>query len=162
MREELAEKIRAEAKSEFDALLESERELFAKNLAEEKRKWREAEGEKLSARINSRLDGCMAEVGSSVEKVLRPFVAGQVLNAMTDDFIGALRSLAANHDHPMISLKGPRDLLDIVCVKLHEKNIVFEALESEQVDVSVAIGSSLLETRMGEWLERLRERTTPQ
>ena len=143
-------------RSEYDALLEEERSAFAAHLLEERRQWAAEEGNRLGEQFNLALDRGIEGVRTSIETILEPFVAREILESLLADFIATLRTVLADRDSPPIRLSGPRDLLDILRARLARENVTVSFAEIDRIDVEAKIGSTVIETCMGEWIHKLR------
>ncbi len=157
-REELIARIRAEAKMEFAAQLFKERQASEERMTAERGKWVSEEGERLSDQITLTLKESMSELACAIETILRPFVVGNLLRQLLDDFVETLQALAANRADPFVRLSGPSDLTEAIGAKLSEKGVATEIVVSEEVEVKATIGATTIATNMREWLESQGQR----
>lgn len=146
----------AAAKEEFGALLESERQLFAQRLSDERSRWVNEEGGRLSEAFRCSINENIEALRSTVEKILEPFVARSVLEALIDDFVKTTRAAVGDTSNPVIQFSGPRDLLEIISAKLSKDNIAARIADYEGVEVRAKIGPTTIETRFAEWLRHIR------
>jgi hypothetical protein len=150
------EEMQRALRSEYDARLEEERAAFAAHLIAERRQWAAEEGNRLGEQFNLALDRGIEGVRSSIENILEPFVARGILESLLADFMATLRTVLADRDSPPIQLSGPRDLLDILRARLARENVTVSYAEIDRIDVEAKIGSTVIETCMGEWIRKLR------
>jgi hypothetical protein len=149
--------VEAELRAEFDAALEKEKAAAADRLAAERRKWSMEEGGRIGARFHHALEIGVAAIRGDLEQILEPFVTREILERLLKDFMARLRARLADEDNPTLQLSGPPDLLEIIAEKLKSEKIETEIVESDAIDVTARIGDTLLETRMEEWINRIRE-----
>jgi len=154
---ELRERIEAELKAQFDAALEKEKADIADRIAAERRKWTMEEGARIGSLFHQALEVGVASIRSDLEHILEPFVTREILERLLKDFMMRLRARLADEDAPTLQLSGPPDLLEAISDKLKSEKITTSIVKNDGIDVSARIGSTLVETRMEEWLNRLRE-----
>jgi hypothetical protein len=152
-----AEEIRAAVAAEFNALLEQERNGFEERLAAERVLWADEEGARLAEQFHGALGECSIAVRSALECLLRPFVTHAILERSLADFMDAMRGALADRVNPVIQLYGPSDLLEIVRERLAQENISASATRMDTIDVKAIIDQTIIETRMKEWINRLRD-----
>lgn len=155
-RERILEEIRAAAKIEYDALLEQQCAAFAARSIADRALWASDEGSRLGEQFHLALDRCMEGVQASIASILEPFVAHEILQSLLADFTTTLQTILADRQQPPIRLSGSRDLLEIIRSRLALENVTVSVADAAGIDVEAKIGSTLVETCMGEWMSRLR------
>lgn len=157
LRAELVEEGRAAAMAEHEEALARERAGFVLRLENERRRWAREEGERLGEEFRHALDAFAARVGEDVERILEPFVTGEVRSRMLASLIERLRTLIADRDNPVVHLSGPTDLLDPLCEKLNGEGVATRIEDVGGVDVRARFDSTTIETRLEEWIGELRD-----
>jgi hypothetical protein len=156
MRSELIEEGRAAAWAEYEDAIARERVAFAAQLQGERSRWTNEEGERLAERFHAALDDFSARVGEDVERILEPFVIREIREQMIVSLLDRLRIMIADRENPIVHLSGPADLLEAVSGKLNGDGVATRIEEADGVDLRARVGSTSVETRLGEWIEQLR------
>jgi hypothetical protein len=157
LRAELVEEGRVAAMTEHEEALARERAGFVLRLENERRRWAHEEGERLGEEFHHALDEFASRVSEDVERILEPFVTGEVRSQMLASLMERLRTLIADRDNPVVHLSGPTDLLDAVCEKLNGEGVATRLEDVGGVDVRARLDSTTIETRLEEWIGELRD-----
>jgi hypothetical protein len=150
-------RVEAELQAVFDAALEKEKAEMNDRIAAERRKWSVEEGGRIGARFHQALEIGVASMRGDLEKILEPFVTREILERLLKDFMTRLRARLADDDNPTLQLTGPGDLLEIISEKLRSEKVSTQLIESDAIDVTARIGATIIETRMEDWINRIRE-----
>jgi citrate lyase gamma subunit len=161
--ERLREELRAEIEKSFAEKLEeekralvAEKKAFEEKFDADRAAWRKETGARIAEEIRGEFDKCAASLRDALAGLLKPFLSRQFLEKSLNDFVEVVTTSAADRDNPVVELEGPADLLEIVAGKLEQENIVVRVIEKDRFDVSARIDSTQIETRMEEWLRRLK------
>jgi len=161
--DEIRAELRAELEAGFEEKLAQEREAFdkeraeaAEKLTEARKTWAREEGVRLAASIKRNFDDNAQSMRDAVARLLTPFLTHKFLERSLSDFIDVLKNAAAEKDEPVIELHGPADLLEIVAERLSEDKIAVRTVETDTTDIAARIDNTLIESRMEEWVRRLR------
>lgn len=162
-REKAREELRAELEREYEAKLEEERQAFEKEreafdqrLEALRATWVEEEGKRIAQAIQQDLESSFGNIRDALAQILTPFLTHSALTHSLEDFIETVRSAALDEANPLVELKGPPDLLDVARERLSQEQISLRTIETDGVDIAAKINSMLIETRMEEWVRRLR------
>lgn len=162
-REKAREELRAELEREYEAKLEEERQAFEKEreafdqrLEVLRATWVEEEGTRIAQAIQQDLESSFGNIRDALAHILTPFLTHSALTHSLEDFIETVRSAALDEANPLVELKGPPDLLDVARERLSQEQISLRTIETDGVDIAAKINSMLIETRMEEWVRRLR------
>lgn len=163
-REKAREEIRSELDREFEAKLDEERKAFQKEreafdqkLEAARATWVEQQGAKVADVIHKDIQACEENLRDALSRLLKPFLTHRALKQSLDDFVEAVSSVVADQANPVIELQGPADLLEVVCERLSREGVAIRATENGGADLVARINSTLIETRMDEWVRRLRD-----
>ncbi|MGJ0391818.1 MAG: hypothetical protein ACR650_03535 [Methylocystis sp.] len=163
-REKAREEIRSELDREFEAKLDEERKAFQKEreafdqkLEAARATWVEQQGAKVADVIHKDIQACVENLRDALSRLLKPFLTHRALKQSLDDFVEAVGSVVADQANPVIELQGPADLLEVVCERLSREGVAIRATENGGADLVARINSTLIETRMDEWVRRLRD-----
>ena len=163
-REEL-EKAVADARAEAEERLSAAHELEMLALAQEneaaiERIHREL-GEQAGASIAGRLSGLEARLTESttavVARILGVALSEQVTRDAVDQLAGTIRAALADREVVRLRVQGPLSLLEALRPALGAYAERAEFVETQGLDVSVALDSSLFETRIADWSAALSE-----
>ena len=162
-REKAREELRAELEQEYEAKLEEERQAFAKErdafdqrLEALRATWVEEEGTRIAQVIQQDIESSIGKIRDAIGHVLAPFLTDSARTRSLEDFIETVRSAALDEANPLIELRGPPDLLEVTKERLSREQISLRTVETDSVDIAAKINSTLIETRMEEWVQRLR------
>jgi hypothetical protein len=140
--QEKADAERQEAEADFDAKLLSERE-----------RWAQDEAVRIDAALVAGFDVLTRDISHCAEQVLRPFVDVAMRQKAVVDLTDTLKRLG--EDAPLLRVTGPVDLIDALrkCEALPQKIVDFQS--GDQIDVKVVAQPTIIETRIGAWMQRL-------
>lgn len=162
-REKAREELRAELEQEYEAKLEEERQAFAKErealdqrLEALRATWVEEEGTRIAQVIQQDIESSIGKIRDAIGHILAPFLTDSARTRSLEDFIETVRSAALDEANPLIELRGPPDLLEVTKERLSREQISLRTVETDSVDIAAKINSTLIETRMEEWVQRLR------
>ncbi len=86
---------------------------------------------------------------------MTPFVSDRIAAHALDELVQSLRTAIEIGDASIISMKGPRDLLEKLRSALADKGVAIDCFVEEAMDVRIALGSTVIETRLDDWMRRL-------
>ncbi|KAF2990650.1 hypothetical protein MJC1_02413 [Methylocystis sp. MJC1] len=162
-REKAREEVRAELERDYEVKLEDERQAFEKEreafdqrLEALRATWMEEEGARIAQVIHQDIESCFENIRGALAHILTPFLTQNALTRSLDDFIEAVRSAALDQTNPLVELQGPPDLLEVARERLSQEQISLRTIETNSLDIAARINSTLIETRMEEWVRRLR------
>ncbi|MBI1867129.1 MAG: hypothetical protein HYS06_02325 [Methylocystis sp.] len=156
IRQKLSEETRAAMQGECAALIEAERAQFVERLNAERSMWSIEQGNRLGENFCKAISDLTANLEATLEKILEPFVVQGVREQMVGGFVAQVRTLLADRKAPVIQLSGPMDLLNAVCARLNSADVATNVTETDEVDVKARLDSTVIETRMQEWMHYLR------
>lgn len=148
---------RAEAEAECERLRAEDRVRFDEELAESRRGWAEAEGERLAKHVTDSLAELEASIAETAARAIGPFLAAPMRTRAIDELGEAITSLLADNEHPNLRVTGPQDLLDRIRTHLGDRAASISFQPGETADVRVISNSTVIETRLRAWLDRLAE-----
>lgn len=149
------EEIYAEAEAKFAATLDDERQAFERRLKEERERWVAEQSEKLRRLLTRAFDDAMTGLRSDLTRILCPFVSREIADQVLDDLVAAARKGLSGENAAAVTISGPRDLLEKLEAALNADNITMASQESNEVDAQVAFASTIVESRLSEWIGRL-------
>lgn len=147
---------RAAAQDELAMAISDERRAAAKQLEDQRRLWKDREGERLAAAITTGLATIETRIAETVATIIEPFVTERVRIAACSDVVATVKDISNRSRGVAIELKGPDDLVRSVAERL-PKDIVVTTLASEGPEVRAIVDQTIIETRIGAWLQRLSE-----
>lgn len=139
-----------------DARLEEQRASFAAELDAAREAWRE-EIAALSSGLGTALRDNGRQIGDAVAQALQPFLSEAVTKRAVEELCAILTDLTVANLGMQVEVTGPSDTFEAVRQGLPPS--LADALKftpGEGIEITVKAGASLLETRIGAWLEELR------
>jgi len=112
-----------------------------------------------------RIDACIAEMANAIGIAVSAEVAKPLSTIMTETVTAkAVEELAALVTASIldgavgtITVSGRRAMFDSLAAKVHPDGVLLAFVESQDVDLSVTIGDTVLVTRMSAWADSLRD-----
>lgn len=151
------EAMRIELEAQLRAALQEERQAYEQRLQAARAQWTSQTAEEFSQRMCRAFDAAFDALREDVSAILTPFVSREIAAQALDETIMAARAALADENAPAISLRGPKDLLDKMRESLNSAKIAMAAQESDDVDLSVDMSKTRIETRLGDWMRRLSD-----
>lgn len=148
---------KAAVEATLQAKLEALRTETAEELACERQAWVTNEAGRLAAALTAGLQQVQATIAESAARVLAPFVTDQVRAKALDELQRSLEALVSKDAGLSVRMSGPSDLLDALRARLDGHSLAVTYQPSDDCDVRVAAGQTLIETRLGLWMAALRE-----
>jgi hypothetical protein len=144
------------ATAEWGERLEQERRAHEEKRAEERSAWLEEQASALASSLTTGLQDLERRIADSTGRILAPFIASELRVKAVANLCTELDILLRKDGGIALSISGPDDLLERLREKIGDRaeSVAFEA--GAGPDVRVEAGETLLETRLGAWLERLR------
>jgi|GEM_PF-662268 len=146
---------RAEAEQAFEERLAVEREQFAQLLVDERARWSAEESERLAVAFAAAAETLVATVAEASSRALVPFVTSRARERAITDLVATLGGLLADRRHPVVTVSGPRDLVAELANRLGPRGDGLTFEPSDRPDVRVTADSTIIETQLAAWLDRL-------
>lgn len=141
---------------ELEDRLELERISIDERVKNERKHWTEQESERLSEKIHSAVSGGLSEFERRLAGVLTRLTERKLGERMTEEFCRTIQIALADEESPILSLHGPKDLLESISQKLERRGITISKTIDPQPDIFARFGQTMLQTRVDELLEELR------
>lgn len=107
--------------------------------------------EKIEAGVADAGDRLVRIVGDTVAAVLEPILTETLARRSVDALCERLRAIARPGAGLRLRLTGSRALFDTLAARLSARDWVFDFTEGDDVDLSIEIDSTIIETRLGAW-----------
>jgi hypothetical protein len=144
------------ARSEYEAQFLQERLAFEARLTAERDKWTRQESIKLSGDIKAAFAEVESRIAGSVECIIRPFIVEALRRKMIDLLAENIGILLSGRERPVVEIHGPEDLLAALRKKLSPFSCAINYSPEASIDVRVVADQTMIESRIGEWLDRIR------
>lgn len=154
---QLRAELRAEADDRMCRALDQQAARFAVERDAMRRAWVAEEAGVLSAALASAMAEVRGQIADVVAEALRPFLTEQAVEKAIDGLAAQIRRVLADPDHPVLTVSGPADLLARVSAALAAEAGAVSFQPDERADIRVVAGTTLLETRIQDWIGRLTE-----
>jgi hypothetical protein len=145
------------AKAAFDAEIQSRNQTFDTEFAAARQTWAREQGEALVQGLAVAVDAMRGSIAEVVERILMPFVEEAVRRKAIEELIGIIELLVSKDEGVSLQIAGPQDLLQIIKERLGENTASITYLPNADCDVRVTAGKTFMETRLVEWMTRLKE-----
>ena len=148
---------KAAAMALLDAKLEEQRAAFARQLASERQGWVAREADALAARLATGLRELEVRIADSAARVLAPILNAELRRQAIAQLRADLEVLLTRDPGLGIAISGPEDLLHPLREHLAGKACAVTYTVSAEPDVRIAVGPTVLETRLGAWAAKIEE-----
>jgi hypothetical protein len=138
-----------------------EREALHRNaLAAAREAWTREESSQLAEQFAKGLQDLEARLADAAARILKPFLAAQLHKRAVAELADCLAALSAREEAAEINVCGAPDLLEALRSRLGDNlgNITYRPDAASEV--RVAVGQTVLETRIGAWMARIEEAVT--
>lgn len=144
----------AQAQSATQEELARLRAEHAAELERARQAWADQIAAALAAQLQPALDAIGNQIADTVGRLLRPFLEGELRDAASRALIEQIAPLLSGADGALVRIAGPRELIETLRrVFPPERAASFE--ESEAAEVTILVGETMIETRIGAWIARL-------
>jgi hypothetical protein len=146
---------RAAALVDQDQALARQQAAFDQKLAAERQKWAAEQGVILGELLVTQLRDIEDRIAGQVSRVLKPVVADHVRGRAVDELARMLEGMLAKGDYAKVTVSGPEDLLAPVEARLSGLAAGVSFLPADGVDLVVSADETILETRIGSWVQAI-------
>ncbi len=133
----------AQLNAEHAAALEGARRLWADELAA-----------RLAEQVQQALDEIGSQVADTVGRLLRPFLEAELRDAASRALIAQITPLLNGTDGALIRVAGPALLVETLR-RVFPAGSAATFEETEATEVTILVGETMVETRIGPWLAKL-------
>ncbi|MCB5177754.1 hypothetical protein [Microvirga lenta] len=147
----------AAARREFEAELASARTQAEERLAAERMKWVQEEAACFTQQMDEALRNLEARLVDRVARIMTPFLTDALRSQMIEELQATVSSLLANNQNAVFKVSGPKDMLSALSDHLGAGNPRIEIAFNDEIDVSILMGDTFIETQLGAWIGRLAQ-----
>lgn len=147
--------LRAEADDRLCRALDQQAARFTVELDTARRAWAEEEATVLAKAVSAAMADLKAQIAETAAAALRPFLAEGAREMALRDLIEQLGRILTDPNHPALTISGPADLLARVSAALAYDAGSVSFRPDGHPDVRVVAGTTIIETRIQEWIARL-------
>jgi hypothetical protein len=148
---------RAAAQEEHEVKLASQQSLFAKRIDLERQKWIVGVAAKFTDTLTNGMRDMEMRITDATARILRPFVEAELHAKAVAELQANLAALLAAEPGVSLHVKGPANILAVLEKQLASKQPPATFEITDEVDVQITASQATLETRLGEWLAKLKE-----
>jgi len=148
---------KAAAIADMEGQIEQEREHNKKQLELERYTWASRETDALTERIDSGFKEIETKLADIIARILRPFLTEVSRNRAIAELLSALDMILAADEGVTLEISGPEDLLELLREKLNSRNIAVLFTPSDEPEVRMVAGQTIVETCLGQWVQRVEE-----
>jgi hypothetical protein len=148
---------RSTAEAEMQERLAEAERRFEERIAAERLRWTTEESEQLCGEIGSAVSQLGGGVAEAVARILAPFVSEAVRAEAVAELAKATEALLSNSHDVRLRISGPGDLLEALGERLGDTAAGVQFVPGPVSEVRVVGGSTLIETQLRAWAERLQQ-----
>lgn len=142
----------------FEAKFQEFQQQTAARMQEEREAWTLEQADRLMAALQEASVDLEERLSAAIAPILVPLLEASVAQRALEDLRALMVPLLEREDRPVLKISGPADLVEALRQKLGDPPAcVFEP--SDQPDVRVVAGETVLETQIRDWVGRLRQTT---
>jgi len=119
--------------------------------------WAEQQAAQMSAQILEALGRIEALISERVANILMPFLSEALRQQAIHELNEALAVLLFGDNAKLIKITGPEDLLATMKAQLGLHEGVIEFVPGEQVEISVIMQDTTIQTQLDSWSNRLKK-----
>lgn len=153
---------RAAAEAAHVAAFAAQKAAFEAKLAAEREQWAAAEGARLAELLTAGLLDIEQKISDRVGRILAPVVAAEVRRGAVASLAETLRGMVLKGTYARLNVSGPPDLVAALEAQLGDAREALRFDVSEGVDLVVNADDTVLETRIGAWVQALGCDSTPE
>ena len=146
---------RAAAQAQFDRRLEEQKAAYEVQLAAARHAWASEEGARLAEQLTAGMRQIESMVADTVARILRPFLTAEVRRQAIAGLRAELEIVLQKDAGIAVSIAGPDDLLSALREQLAGRVEAVTYLPGPGIDVRIDASGTVLETRLGTWLETI-------
>ena len=146
------------ARVEYERKLAEAEAAFEERLAVQRALWVSEQGTAFAARIDNAFDSLGNDVGDAVAAILAPFLEGSLRARIVEELLRTLAKVLKGGKPASLKITGPDDLLDSIRRALGDSAAAIEFEATGDVDVRVVADSTVIETQLEAWLQRISGR----
>ncbi|WP_157961472.1 hypothetical protein [Microvirga flavescens] len=146
---------RAAALHEAQETLALERARFAEQLSAERERWLSKESEQLSSQLTDAVQHLEEKLADSMARIITPFLSDGVRRQILDEFVANLSSLLEDRGKPVVTVRGPGDLLDALSDRIGSAAMAVSFVKADEPEVSAVVDDTMIETQFAAWGARL-------
>lgn len=147
----------AEATARYEEELAEKEQQFTHRLEEAQNEWKAELADDFISTLTLGLQGIKDDVADGVAMVLRRYIDEQTRLQMLQELTDALSAILNDETVSKIEISGAPGLLDLIKERLPDTVPAISWRENERAEVQVKVDSTVLETRISDWLSRIGE-----
>jgi len=151
------EALRRDFEAEMADALQKQAAAHEEALSNARAQWIEQQAEALARRIDENIAMAFESLRMDVSRILSPFVSREIQSEALKELIDATRQALEDETSPAIRLSGPKDLIEKIAQAIAAEPVAVTLAETDEVDVTVDLGLTKIETRLDAWMRRLCE-----
>jgi hypothetical protein len=145
------------ASAEFEAHLASERQQFQDELAQARAQWAAETSDAFVQQISEGLEALRHQLADAVGDVLMPLIATVARDRAIEQLIEELSELSRDQQGLRVEVSGPEDVIEALRERLPVLGLDVAWLSDNQCEVNITAGATVVETRLNQWIDQVRE-----
>ena len=145
----------AEIERRVAAAREEERQVAEERLLQARQSWTNDIAVVLAGQIDQAINAAFDVIREDVARTLTPFVSREIFGDAFDQALACIKKGLGGAAEPVIEIFAPVDLIEKLKHALADRNIAIIAHESDQTEMRIQMGATVIETALEEWLSHL-------
>lgn len=129
----------------------------AEALAAERARWVEAVASQFSVGLEASIAALRQTIEDKLSAVLEPFVIDEFARQALDEASSLIDDSFNVGGEVAICISGPQEMVEALSDRVGKRAASLKVVNNEDMDVSVVINDALIETRLSEWMARLKD-----
>jgi hypothetical protein len=150
---------RVEAEAEFAETRAADLAAYEQRLADKEREFAEATADAIADRLVAGLAEIEEHLAGHVADALSRFLDTAIRNRAVGELAETVSALLASGVGTRVRVAGPEQLISRLRQRLVTRGESIAYAANEAADVTVALDDTIVETRIGAWIERLKVAT---
>lgn len=148
---------REAARQQLEAALNAERERHQEEMAATREVWVQQEALQLSSQIVESFKNLESFLSDKVARILTPVIPSAIQQKALTEFNEILGTILSGETTSLMKVTGPDDLLSAIKSKFSVPGGVIEFVPSDDVEVTLIAGDTVVQTQFNSWSTRLQE-----
>jgi hypothetical protein len=151
---------RAAACAEYEAKLEELRVQHATQLSLERCTWASREADRLADQLTAAMAEMKTRIADTVAELLAPVLNASIRRQAVGELAQTIETVLARETGLGLEIRGPEDLLALLRERLSAVNLALSFVPTNDPEVRVIAGQTVLETHCRAWAARIEEAIT--
>jgi len=145
-----------QAEIELASRLDAQKTELTNIFGQEISKLQGDQAEQLGTRLKAELSHVETTIANAVASIIKPFVSGVVQVRVLNELSLAIGDILSDPQSVQITIRGPKELLDILAVNLDTPPAAIVYVETDDPEICVEHGHEKIESRLQAWSDLIK------